>query len=96
MENKPRFLTVCSSALNFPQVFVQGRWLEEYGFEVGAQVTLTNPKSGMLVMKQTRSAKEHQENRERVNLQKRLATLEQMNAENKKEMLSIQKELKTT
>jgi len=76
MENKPRFLTICSDNYHHPKIFVQGRYLEDYGFEVGAQVTLTNPKPGTVIIKQTKSRHIHMRDKEREYLQKRLVELQ--------------------
>jgi len=76
MENKPRYLTICSDYYYHPKIFVQGRYLEEYGFEVGAQVTLTNPKPGTVIIVQTKSRKIHMRDKERAYLNKRLVDLQ--------------------
>ena len=58
MESKTRILTVCSSRSGYAQVMTGGAWFQSYGFGLGDQVTLTNPKSGTLVMEVTKPAKE--------------------------------------
>ncbi|MES1249200.1 MAG: hypothetical protein ABUL46_00875 [Chitinophaga rupis] len=100
MKNKPRFLTVCSSPWNHPKIFIQGMWLEDYGFEMGAQVTITNLEDGALIMKQTKTAEEHYRDRRRKYLEKRLVILQDDlkghpldRREKQAEIISIQQEL---
>ncbi|MDO6430927.1 hypothetical protein Q4E93_10035 [Flavitalea sp. BT771] len=76
MENKPRYLTICSNNYYHPKIFVQGRYLEDYGFEVGAQVTLTNPESGTLIIRQTKSREKHMQDKKRHYLMERKVELE--------------------
>lgn len=100
MENKPRYLTICANSYERPQIFVQGRYLEDYGFEVGAQVTLTNPSPGVCVIEQTKSCKQHWGDKRRKYLQERLTELEQelggfvpAKKEKEAELISIRQEL---
>lgn len=63
MENKPRLLTLCrlhggtdTKPMTFPTVLLKGRWLYNFGFASGDQVTITNTEPGSLVMSVTTPA----------------------------------------
>ena len=51
----------------YPYILIKGRWFQDYGFNIGDQVMITNPKPGVLVMKVAKTAKEMQAIRERNN-----------------------------
>jgi|GEM_PF-3621859 len=97
MENKPRYLTVCSCPSGHPKFWIQGLYLEGYGFEVGAQISLANPESGTLIVKQVKSRKEHQLDKKKSWLEDKLVVLKKelgsFLPEKKKEILSIEQEL---
>ena len=99
-EYQPRHLTVCSSDRDYPKLFIQGLWLKKAGFEVGAQVTITNPYGGKIVIEQTKSRHIHMRDKRRKYLQERLAELQKElggfvpeRRQKEAELISIRQEL---
>lgn len=64
MENKPRKLTLCSFYNNTgyaiyqcPIVQLRGKWLQAFGFQIGDQITISNPEPGAMSITVTKTAK---------------------------------------
>jgi hypothetical protein len=93
MENKPHYLTVCSSYFDAPRFYIEGRYLEEWGFEIGAQITLINPRHGVLMIEQTKSREKHQTDKTRNWLKSQLSILKKELPEKQQEIRNIQREL---
>lgn len=97
MQNKPHYLTVCSSYFDAPRFYIEGRYLEDFGFEIGAQITLTNPRHGVLMIEQTKSRLRHLADKQKNFLKAELVRLkdqaETILPEKQKEIRSIQREL---
>lgn len=63
MENRPRILTICSFSYDYgcnapkhPGMLIKGKWLREFGFEIGDQVTITNPEPCSMLIVVTKTA----------------------------------------
>ncbi len=56
----PKRLAFRWSAKKYPYILIKGRWFRDYGFTIGDQVTITNPRPGTLIMSVTKTAKEMQ------------------------------------
>lgn len=96
MENKQRILTVLNSRFGYPQIMTSGGWLGEMGFYQGDQVTLTNPKQGLLVVLNTLPANIWYPQKQKTRLEARIVRLKKELAEGdwKSDIKSVQHELK--
>lgn len=96
MENNQRILTVLNSRSGYPQIMTTGGWLGDMGFEQGDQVTLTNPKKGLLVILNTLPADIWYPQKQRKRLEARIIRLQKELAEAdwKTDVKSKQYELK--
>jgi hypothetical protein len=94
MDNKPRKRMLCGSSYTYPTrywgdpgvskrhpyILIKGVFFKEYGFNIGDQVTITNPKPGALLMKVTKTAAQMDQERSRNNHEIKLLKLEQKHA----------------
>jgi hypothetical protein len=96
MKDKRRILTVLNSRSGYPQIMTTGAWLGEMGFEPGDQVTLTNPKQGMLVILDTLPANIWYPQKQKKRLEFRIIRLKKELAEGfwESDIKSAQHELK--
>jgi hypothetical protein len=64
MKNKNRILTMCAYKHGYPTVLITGKWLLAYGFESGAQITVSNPAPGRMLIIVSKTAAEMKKERE--------------------------------
>jgi hypothetical protein len=80
MENNARKMTLCcwsyGSGKTYPNLHLKGKWLEQFGFTVGAQVTIENPKPGQMIITETTSSTDMQIMREKRDHGRRLLEIQ--------------------
>lgn len=68
MENKPRIIRLCNYYNyheEYPSLRLRGKYLRDFGFSIGDQVTVTNPAPGKMIVEVTRTNDEINEELER-------------------------------
>lgn len=68
MENKPRIIRLCRFYYDrgtYPSLRLQGKYMKEYGFGIGDQVTVTPVAGGKMIIEVSRTNKEMLEEQER-------------------------------